>query len=105
MGITDGIRAAGLLLGPLDRITKPSGHISENTDDHPSVLFGAPLSSYSKADKPSARLMWLLGFFNDSDDALKGIQFAGSADFRERLAKFMQARNHYLRGLTIEEAR
>lgn len=91
--LSDHMRLFGQLLFDRDQLSRLAGNAPLNTDDHPRVLYEAPRFTYRRDALPFARLLPLIEQFGIPRDRL-------IADDDGRMARYLRARNTYLRAMS-----
>jgi spermidine synthase len=103
LAITDGLQLFGCWLAGPETLREFSRNAEINTDDRPVVMFEAPRFYYLGRTTSYGRLMTLLELRKpDSDGWMQGTDSESAGDFRDRLRRFISARDVYLRGLVME---
>jgi spermidine synthase len=99
LALADSLRLFGHLLADADDLSRFAQDAPFNTDDNQRVTFMAPRAAYQHGAKPYASLLALLA--SSRTEHVSDHRLLPSADsaFAARLARYLAARNVYLRGL------
>jgi spermidine synthase len=98
LAISDSLRLYGHLLAEAEDLRRFADGAPLNTDDDQRVTFMAPRFAYRKNAKPYSSLLALLNVSQAASSAAGHFK-ATDGEFAQRLAKYLTARNVYLRGL------
>lgn len=111
LSISDSVRFFGHYLSGSNELSVFSERADVNTDDNQLITFNAPRVLYERAEKPYESLVELmdaslLQFLDGNSRAPKVLQegptFSGNERLTERVRRYIQARNTYLRGLIAD---
>lgn len=101
--LTDRFQLFGLLLANAGPLREYARGAELNTDDHPVVIFGAPRFAYQRGETAFGRLFALLERCQaDPRELIQVENDPAGEKFAAELARFIAARNVYLRGLLAE---
>jgi spermidine synthase len=101
LAIADSVRFFGGFLAGPQKLRAFAGDAPLNTDDRPRVTFGAPRFVYQHQATSYGRLMKLLDLGESNPWAALGVSASANA-FAQRLERYRQARDVYLRGLIAD---
>ncbi len=97
LALGDNVRLMGLMMFDTDQLHRFADGAQVNTDNHPIVIYRAPRHTYDKTANKYGRLTALMDQYATRTSAL----LTDDADpvFRQRLERFITARDVYMRGV------